>query len=234
MTNDSPTRCPICGDSRFVDYNTRAHARCFGCGSLERTRLLWLILERLNVLSAGLRVLHVAPEACLMDALDRVAGTYVPCDFQPQNYAAGVRFLNLCTDLPQFPDGAFDLIIHNHVLEHVQCSVVPVMRELARILRPGGSQLFSVPFRGEHGDEDLDPNLAPEERRRRFGQEDHMRIFGRRDFVTLLTDEYGADNLRWDWSALLGRDDARRAMVPEYVVDRLSGHSIFRYQRPSA
>ena len=42
-------RCNICGGAEFLDMNVRKGVRCGQCGSLERTRLLWLYLERLEI-----------------------------------------------------------------------------------------------------------------------------------------------------------------------------------------
>lgn len=47
-------------------------------------------------------------------------------------------------DMP-FPDASFDTILCNAVLEHVE-RVDDVVAELARVLRPGGHAIFSVPF----------------------------------------------------------------------------------------
>ncbi len=52
------------------------------------------------------------------------------------------------------------------------------MREMHRVLRPGGWALVLVPIRGEHTFED--PTVTtPEERVRLFGQADHVRRYGR-------------------------------------------------------
>src|SRR5262245_23679572 len=71
-------RCPCCGGRfrAFLPFGLvrRANAQCPGCGSLERHRLLWLYLERrTDVLSARLRLLHVAPEPLLGRRLSSLA-----------------------------------------------------------------------------------------------------------------------------------------------------------------
>ncbi len=48
------------------------------------------------------------------------------------------------------PDGSFDFVISNSVLEHVP-DLAPVLKEAARVLRPGGIFLFTVPGPGFHG-----------------------------------------------------------------------------------
>ena len=44
-----------------------------------------------------------------------------------------------------FKDGAFDLVLMNHALEHVG-DVVAVMNELHRVLKPGGRVVVQVPY----------------------------------------------------------------------------------------
>ncbi len=46
-------------------------------------------------------------------------------------------------------DGSFEFVISNSVLEHVPM-LEPVLREVARVLRPGGRFLFTVPGPGFH------------------------------------------------------------------------------------
>ena len=58
--------CPICQSVKFQAFNGRENARCLGCLSVERTRLLWMVLERLDIIKPGIRVLHFAPELPLL------------------------------------------------------------------------------------------------------------------------------------------------------------------------
>ena len=67
--------CPICGTRRrrFLPYgyvSSRPDALCPTCLSLERHRLLWLYLTReTGLLRNPARILHIAPEICLMKRL---------------------------------------------------------------------------------------------------------------------------------------------------------------------
>jgi ubiquinone/menaquinone biosynthesis C-methylase UbiE len=80
-------------------------------------------------------------------------------------------------------DAVFDLVICYHVLEHVLEDRL-AMSELARVLHSDALMLAHVPI-----DRDVtfeDPGVTdPEDRRRLFGQEDHVRRYGR-DFVERL------------------------------------------------
>lgn len=75
-------------------------------------------------------------------------------------------------------DESYDIIIANHVLEHVDDFRL-ALKEMYRTLRPSGSFICSFPMdlKIELLDEEDTP-LTPEERMRRFGQNDHKRVFG--------------------------------------------------------
>ena len=71
----------------------------------------------------------------------------------------------------------FDAVICNHVLEHVPDDRA-AMRELRRILRPGGIAVLMVPFRPDRQTYE-DPTIVdPEQRTAVFGQFDHVRLYG--------------------------------------------------------
>jgi SAM-dependent methyltransferase len=148
-------------------------SRCPRCGALQRHRLLWLFLEReTTLLRDGGRVLHFAPEAGIAARLAATAGVdYVSADLEP-----GAAMLTLDLERLDLPDAAFDWILCLHVLEHVGDDRA-AMAELFRVLRPGGTAIVQVPTFGPTTDED--PAVTgPEERRARFGQADHVRLYG--------------------------------------------------------
>jgi SAM-dependent methyltransferase len=79
------------------------------------------------------------------------------------------------TDI-QYPDGAFDIVMVSHVLEHIPDDR-RAMRELRRVTSPGGWALLQVPLRD--GPTLEDPSITdPDERVRAFGQADHVRMYG--------------------------------------------------------
>ena len=84
------------------------------------------------------------------------------------------------------PDESIDLTLCSHVLEHVPDDRT-AMSELLRVLRPGGHALVMVPLTRAPTDED--PTITdPEERRRRFGQADHVRRYNAQDVGARLVD----------------------------------------------
>lgn len=179
--------CPVCGRSsgRFRDFGIvpRPDALCMHCGALERHRLAWLYLERGTDLFDGRpkRMLHVAPEAAFEPRLRKALGDrYLTADLSPGRAAVAMDIEDI-----RMPDGWFDVIFCSHVLEHVDDDR-RAMRELFRVLKPGGWAILLVPITADVTVED--PSITdPAERLRRFGQDDHVRRYGP-DYVDRLRD----------------------------------------------
>ena len=179
--------CPVCGcrRRRFLPYGyvtPRDNALCPRCLSLERHRLLWLWLVRESDLGRGAmalpRMLHIAPELSLMRRFSKMyareAERYVTADLESP--LADMHF-----DVQEIPleDGAFDVVICNHIMEHVEDDR-RAMRELHRILRRGGWGVVLSPVEREREYTFEDDSITDrEERTRIFGQYDHRRIYGR-------------------------------------------------------
>jgi len=76
------------------------------------------------------------------------------------------------------PDCTFDLLLCSHVLEHVDDDR-QAMRELHRVLRPGGLALVCVPLDESRDETYEDPTVVdPKDREREFLQFDHVRLYG--------------------------------------------------------
>lgn len=148
---------------------------CPRCNSKARHRRDWLFLEEAtNLFSDHLRLFHVSPKYSLSRRFRKMPNLqYVAGDLYDRAY------IGLRMDLSATPvrSGVFDAIICIHVLEHIR-EDRKAMRELYRVLKPGGWALISVPIRlGQETFED--PAItAPEERERAFGEDDHVRIYG--------------------------------------------------------
>jgi SAM-dependent methyltransferase len=77
-----------------------------------------------------------------------------------------------------FRADAFDLVICSHVLEHVKADR-QAMGELFRVVRPGGVAIVPVPISWNSDMTDEEEGLTSLEKRERFGEEDHVRRYGR-------------------------------------------------------
>ena len=163
--------------------------QCEGCGSNERARLLWLMLETHGMLRPDLRVLHIAPERAFAERLHALYGDgYEPVDIDPALYdfAPNIRRIDLVEDAAKLPSGQYDLILHSHVMEHIPCNISAILYHLHRSLKAGGKQICCVPIiRDGYYGEDLGP-LTAEEGVARYGQDDHVRTFGGQDIQRTL------------------------------------------------
>jgi SAM-dependent methyltransferase len=123
----------------------------------------------------------LAPEGVLYRRIRSAIGTgYMPADARPEAYySIDCVKMMLPDGLAMFPDGYFDFIIHNHVLEHIPGSFRDHLTEIHRVVRPGGYHIFSVPGpRISKETEEGGEHLTAEERMARFGQIDHLKMFG--------------------------------------------------------
>ncbi|MDE5691447.1 MAG: methyltransferase domain-containing protein [Alistipes sp.] len=216
--------CPVCGARyrKFMPYGyvrPRANALCPRCLSLERHRLLWLYLSRETDLLRTLpRTLHIAPEVCILRHLK-------PCfAAHPDRYLTAdleSPLADLHFDVQQIPlaDASVGAVICNHLLEHV-ADDRRALRELHRILRPGGWGILLSPVDlGRESTYEDDTVTDPAERTRIFGQYDHRRIYGR-DYAERLR-EAGFDVDDIDYAAALTDAERLRYALPEdhiYVV----------------
>lgn len=143
--------------------------------SLERHRLLWLYLKkRTNFFSAMLKVLHIAPEQAFHQRFRRMKNIeYTTADLHSP--LADVKAD--ITRLP-FDDHSFDVILCNHVLEHIPDDARAIA-ELFRVMKPGGWGIFQVPQEPNRPITYENPGItSPRERAAHFGQYDHVRIYG--------------------------------------------------------
>jgi SAM-dependent methyltransferase len=171
---------PINGKSyrMFLPYGygkQRSNVLAPGTLSLERHRLLWLFLkEQTSFFSAPLKVLHFAPEQAFYQLFRKQKNlNYITTDLLSP--LADVK-ADIC-NLP-FKDNEFDVILCNHVLEHIPDDT-KAMQELFRILKPGGWGIFQIPQDLTRKTTFEDNSITdPKERAKIFGQYDHVRVYG--------------------------------------------------------
>lgn len=190
--------CPFCGynarrlawmgkdieviKEREIVGAGRRCAKCYNCGSTDRERLVLIYLKeeyKLFDRLKSLSILHIAPEekisAQILEAgfSDYVCGDLFTEGYTYPQYVHDINILKI-----PFEENRFDLIICNHVLEHI----IPdsrAIKELYRVLKIGGLAILQVPISNNMSktfENDLVVN--PREREQVFGQYDHVRIYG--------------------------------------------------------
>ena len=173
--------------------------------SLERHRLLWLYLKReTDFFSSPKKVLHFAPEQAFYKRFRNMAHLdYTTTDLNSP--LADVK-ADIC-NLP-FDDDAFDIILCNHVLEHIPDDT-KAMQELYRILKPGGMGIFQIP-QDLSRDTTFEDDCITDKKERAliFGQYDHVRIYGRDYFDKLRRIGFKVNEV--DYTATLSNEEVTK------------------------
>ncbi|MGD8306083.1 MAG: methyltransferase domain-containing protein [Ignavibacteria bacterium] len=171
--------CPIC-EKDYKKFLTGAgnklNSRCPGCGTAERHRLLWLYLQnKLNIFNKDLQLLDIAPDQTIQKKLKASTNiNYLSVDLES---AFAMKKMDL-TKL-EFDDNKFDGVICYHVLEHIG-NDRKALSEMFRVLKPGGWAILQSPVDMDREYTFEDPTItSPQEKLKYFGQEDHVRIYGR-------------------------------------------------------
>jgi len=86
----------------------------------------------------------------------------------------------------KLPDGAYDVVMANHVLEHIPDDRA-ALRELYRLLKPGGNALLTVPINPTRPTYENPSITTAPERWAHFSAHDHLRYYGL-DFTERLTE----------------------------------------------
>jgi SAM-dependent methyltransferase len=173
--------CPCCGwhvrgfTWGGASFRTRPLGYCPRCNAKARHRRIWLFLERrTNLFADRIRLLEISPKYSFARRFVRMANLeFVGADLDGRPHVA-VR-----TDLTALAmdSETFDAVICVHVLEEI-VDDRRGMREIHRVLRPGGWALISVPTRLDRPTYE-DPSItSPIDRQREFGEKAHVRVYG--------------------------------------------------------
>ena len=145
---------------------------CPSCDSRPRHRQLKLWMDREMVLPSGARVLHFAAEPWVRGWFEARGADYVTADIND------LFDLQLDIEAMDLPDAGFDMVMANHVLEHVNDA--KALAEMFRILKPGGQAVITVPMIEGWDQTYENPDLATEEELRlHYGDPTHLRFYGR-------------------------------------------------------
>jgi len=162
---------------------------CPRCGANDRFRHLLMYFDAGTIFGKlkGKRILHFAPETRLVPLIERAGPSrYVLADIAPSD----ARMSQVDMTAMSFEDAAFDVVIANHVLEHVD-DLGAALRELARVLAPDGFAILQTPYSRRLRSTFADPGVDSDSARRvMYGQEDHVRLFGA-DIVSRIVEGSG-------------------------------------------
>ncbi len=174
--------CPVCEKRfrKFLPYGygkaNKDNRLCPNCLSLERHRLLWLYLKnKTGFFSDKMTVLHMAPEQPFLKKFKQLKNlNYTTADLYSPIVDVKTDIRNLV-----FEDNKFDFLICNHVLEHID-DEQKAMKEILRVLKPGGKAILQVPIDYLLEKTFEDPNItSPKDREKYYGQYDHVRQYGK-------------------------------------------------------
>lgn len=196
---------------------------CPKCRSHDRERHLKLYFDALMMQRhiTGKQVLHFAPESHFSKYIEAAQPSkYIKADLYPT--APDIRRVDMLAT--GFNTGEFDLVIANHVLEHVS-DINKAMHELARIIKPGGYAVFQTPYSevlvATFEDQGI---VTPEARLQAYGQEDHVRLFGNNIFCFI--ESFGFTNKVATHQAALDKLDSVLHGVnvhePLFLFERLA------------
>lgn len=180
--------CALCGWTVFVATGSwlRDALRCVRCRSIPRERALFATLNSVVPSWRSFRVHEFAPGGAASKALASApsssASHYPDEDLQALT----------------FPDESFDLVVTQDVFEHV-LDPDRGFSEVARVLRPGGMHVFTVPLHAGPTKMRVEP-----------------------DGTRLLPAEYHADPAAPDKGALVvhewGHDVVDRCVLPTEII----------------
>lgn len=140
--------CLVCGKKHFAFGATAAVSvvhitsgnLCLFCGSNARTRTALFCLRGL-LAPAGGSALDIGPLASTRRFFQRLAPQY---RYETLDAFGQADHMDDVADMASVGDAVFDFVLCVHVLEHVP-NDLEAMREIARVLKPGGTAVIMVP-----------------------------------------------------------------------------------------
>ncbi|MBI5885215.1 MAG: class I SAM-dependent methyltransferase [Deltaproteobacteria bacterium] len=146
----NPGFCPICEkETEFVERHEwlRDHYLCARCKSIPRNRALIHVLGMIFPDWRDAKIHESSPSGPASAKLQRECKDYTPPHFWPNVKPGDSKYGIRCENLEQmtFADNTFDLMITQDVMEHI-LNPVKSFSDIARILKPGGAHVFTVPY----------------------------------------------------------------------------------------
>ena len=158
---------------------------CPSCLSTARERLIIALLkEEVKIIEK--KILHFSPEKNIYNFL-KINNQVITADIAPMFYKTvdkGIK--NEDATHLSFADNSFDVVIGNHILEHIP-NDTKAMEEIYRVLKPAGRAILQVPFSEKNSITIEEPGInEPEKQSALFGQKDHVRIYSLNNYVNRL------------------------------------------------
>lgn len=193
--------CTSVPKAHMNGFNGREHVSCPD-QTLERHRFTCFLLMTKRARSFT-KILYIAPHhgslvfvrqaypnADVIAGFKFIEGSFVPRD---------AKILDIDVTHLQFPDMSFDLIICEHVLEHVPADW-RALQEFYRVLAPGGVALLQVPLNSptDATIENIPGVKNDADRRRVYGQKDHVRRYGRDFFERVRHVGFAVEEISFD------------------------------------
>lgn len=200
--------CPICENKVFYmalsSYYTKKREKydaiphiletlnekeylCPNCFASDRDRLIVSFLKKIKLdeLNINESLLQIAPSHSIENWINEntISLTYHSTDL----YMDDVTFKSDIQNMYEVENETYDYIICSHVLEHVKDDI-KALKELKRILKSDGFLIFLVPISLDMENIDEEWGCSEEENWRRFGQGDHCRIYGKKEFLKRVKD----------------------------------------------
>lgn len=159
----------------IIGGGKREHAVCPSCGSLDRNRwFMYVLMYYTEIMNKPCTVLHFAPEERIGELIETNKDcTYISADLLQNRAMLQVDLTDII-----FRDSTFDYVIANHVLEHISDEETAI-RELKRVLKEDGVIVISFPICEDQDTFEDTSIVSKKDRKQNFGQEDHVRLYGR-------------------------------------------------------
>lgn len=191
-------RCNICGNtfSNFIPYKTgeiigvagefkmvgsvNKNFGCPYCGAHDRTRHIFMFFDKLCLWKyfEDSSILHCSPEKQIYEKIkDLTYQKYVVSDIEINEYNFAKEIVRIDFTKINYPDESFDIIIANHVLEHIP-KFEEAIKEIYRVLKTGGFAILQTPYSELLKNTFQDEGINTDNLRLKFyGENDHYRIF---------------------------------------------------------
>jgi SAM-dependent methyltransferase len=158
---------------------------CPACLSTARERLIIALLKN-EIKISGKKILHFSPEKSIYNFIKK-HNEVVTADIEPLFYKIiDDKIKNEDATRLSFTDNSFDVVIGNHILEHIPDDK-KAMQEMYRVLKPGGRAILQVPYSTKILNTLETPEINDQETQSAlYGQKDHVRIYQLKDYIKRL------------------------------------------------